>query len=196
MSSVPEIENVKSRNFHAGIDGVNTFVSDDHMLWRKILLNAAWRAGFGHLFGIRNAKRSLAKTPWLWATIFGNTRGRRIGSGRLPELRRFWICCEARGLEREVRWRRVYPDEMSRLRGHRPEAPYLTYDRRLTARPAVLAKRTEPDRHTSRPTDDGPARTSLSSCWEFPYAIPAALVRRRGEDVAVSTRFLPLPFAR
>ncbi len=56
MSSVPQIENVRSRNFHAGIDGVNTFVSDDHMLWRKILLNAAWRAGFGHLFGIRNAK--------------------------------------------------------------------------------------------------------------------------------------------
>ena len=29
---------------------------------------------------------------------------------------------------------------MSRLRGHRPEAPNLTFDRRLTARPAVLAK--------------------------------------------------------
>jgi len=122
----------------------------------RITLNARHS---GVLFGIRNAKRSLAKTPCIWATIFGNTRGRRIGSGRLPELRRFWICCEARGLEREVRWRRVYPDEMSRMRGHRPKAPYLTYDRRLTARPAVLAKRTEPDRHTSRPTVDGPART-------------------------------------
>jgi len=29
---------------------------------------------------------------------------------------------------------------MSRLRGHWPEAPNLTYDRGLTARPAVLAK--------------------------------------------------------
>lgn len=119
------------------------------------------------MFGIRNAKRSLAKTPWLWATIFDNTRGRGIGSGRLPELRRFWICCEARGLEREVRWRRVYPDEVSRLRGQRPKAPYLAYDRRLTARPAVLAKRTEPDRHTSRPTVDGPAARNLPVAGGF-----------------------------
>lgn len=29
---------------------------------------------------------------------------------------------------------------MSRLRRHWPETPDLTYDRRLTARPAVLAK--------------------------------------------------------
>jgi len=28
---------------------------------------------------------------------------------------------------------------MSRLRGHRPEAPHPTYDRGLTAQPAVLA---------------------------------------------------------
>ena len=48
---------------------------------------------------------------------------------------------------------------MSRLRGHRPETPNPTYDRWLTARPAVLAKRSEPGRHTSRPTVDGPGRT-------------------------------------
>ena len=117
------------------------------------------------MFGIRNVKQSLAKTPCLCATIFRNTRGRRSGSGRLPELRRFWICCEARGLEREVRGCRVYPDKMPRMWGQRPEAPDLTYDRRLTARPAVLAKRTEPDRHTSRPTVDGPARTYPSQLF-------------------------------
>jgi len=35
---------------------------------------------------------------------------------------------------------------VSRLRGQWPEAPDLTYDRGLTARPVVLAKRTEPGR--------------------------------------------------
>ncbi len=48
---------------------------------------------------------------------------------------------------------------MSRLPGHRPETPDPTDDRRLTARPAVLAKRSEPGRHTFRPTVDGPGRT-------------------------------------
>jgi hypothetical protein len=48
---------------------------------------------------------------------------------------------------------------MSRLPRHRPETPDPTDDRWLTARPAVLAKRSEPGRHTSRPTDDGPGRT-------------------------------------
>ena len=70
-------------------------------------------------------------------------RGERSGSGRLPELRRFWICSEACRLERQVGRHRVYPYEVSRLRGYWPETPDLTEDRRLTARPAVLAKRTD-----------------------------------------------------
>src|SRR5580698_10593721 len=61
---------------------------------------------------------------------------------------------------------------MSRLRGHWPEAPDSTYNRRLTARLAVLAKRSEPGRHTSRPTVDGPGRTyptqlRCGSCLDF-----------------------------
>ena len=55
-----------------------------------------------------------------------NTEGERSGLGRLPNLRRFRICCEAGGLERQVRGHRLYPNEMSRLRGHRPETPYPT----------------------------------------------------------------------
>jgi len=55
---------------------------------------------------------------------------------------------------------------MSRLPGHRPETPDPTDDRRLTARPAVLAKRSEPGRHTSRPTVDGPGRTLSESVRE------------------------------
>jgi len=48
---------------------------------------------------------------------------------------------------------------VSYLHGHRPEAPDPSNNRWLTARPAVLAKRSEPDRHTSRPMLDGPGRT-------------------------------------
>ena len=58
--------------------------------------------------------------------------------------------------------------QVPRSRRFFPEAPDLTYDRRLTARPAVLAKRTEPGRHTSRPTVDGPGRTSSSDIARFP----------------------------
>ena len=59
---------------------------------------------------------------------------------------------------------------MSRLRGHGPEAPNPTYDRGLTARPVVLAKRSEPGHHTSRPTVDGPGRTFPGAIfsWVFP----------------------------
>jgi hypothetical protein len=52
------------------------------------------------LFVIRNAKQSpvnFAPASWTMPSIL---RGERSGSGRLPELRRYWICCEARGLER------------------------------------------------------------------------------------------------
>ena len=68
-------------------------------------------------------------------------RGERSGSGKLPELRRHRIHREASELERQVRRRRLYPYQMPCLRGHWPETPNLTYYRRLTARPAVLAKR-------------------------------------------------------
>jgi hypothetical protein len=92
------------------------------------------------LFVIRNAKQSAANFALASWTMHSILRGERSGSGRLPELRRYWICCEARGLERKVRRGRVYPLEMSRLRGRRPETPNPTFDRRLTARPVVLAK--------------------------------------------------------
>jgi len=70
--------------------------------------------------------------------------GERSGSGRLPKLRRFGICCETGGLERQVRRSRIYPNPVSCLRGYWPETPNPAYHRRLTARPAVLAKRTGP----------------------------------------------------
>ncbi len=64
---------------------------------------------------------------------------------------------------------------MSRLRGHRPETLDSAFDRRLTARPAVLAKTFGPDRRAFRPTGDGPDRTYPVG---FVYFI-SKLVRRR-----------------
>ena len=52
------------------------------------------------LFVIRNAKQSTANLALASVTMTAILRGERSGSGRLPELRRHWICCEARGLER------------------------------------------------------------------------------------------------
>jgi hypothetical protein len=128
----------------------------------------------------------------------------------MPELQRDWVSRDACGLEWQVGRRRVYPFEMSCLRGHWPEMLNPTFDRRLTARPAVLAKNVR-----SRavivpvPTVDGPDRTSVTLRFELhfldliglrrprPHAIPAVFtrVRRRGAD-AVSTRFRPLALAR
>jgi len=101
---------------------------------------------------------------------------------------------------------------MSRLPGHRPETPDPTDDRWLTARPAVLAKRSEPGRHTSRPTVDGPGRTPSESpphdsvdstslrlaglCLENVQAIPAWARAFRRLELVVSTRFRPLALAR
>jgi hypothetical protein len=100
---------------------------------------------------------------------------------------------------------------MSRLRGHRTEAPDPTFDRRLTARLAVLAKRSEPDRLTPVLTVDGPGRTypkerlrPLAFLFGFwihiglrLQAIPAALTRvlRRGDN-ETSTRLRPFSLAR
>jgi hypothetical protein len=118
-----------------------------HRAFRKLSL----------VFGFRNTNRIFgASAPISW-TIPRNTEGESSGSGRLPKLWRFRIHCEAGGLEWQVRRRRLYPNRMSRLWGYGPETLHLSYSRRLTARPAVLAKRTEPDRQTSRPTVDGPA---------------------------------------
>ena len=89
---------------------------------------------------IRNTNESgknFALASWTMPSI---PRGERSGSGRLPQLRRDWICCEACGLEWQVGRRRIYPLEMSCLRGYWPKTLNLTFDRRLTARPAVLAK--------------------------------------------------------
>ena len=52
------------------------------------------------LFVIRNVKQSVANFTLDSWTMHSILRGERSGSGRLPELRRYWICCEARGLER------------------------------------------------------------------------------------------------
>jgi len=90
-----------------------------------------------------------------------------------------------------------------RLRRHWPEALYLTYNRGLTARPVVLAKRTDPGRRTSRPKEDGPGRTVCSRfslllflSFRQIQAIPAALDLGRRLGDAVSSRFLPFSFAR
>jgi hypothetical protein len=52
------------------------------------------------LFVIRNAKQSTANFALASVTMAAILRGERSGSGRLPELRRYWIYREARGLER------------------------------------------------------------------------------------------------
>ena len=52
------------------------------------------------LFVIRNAKQSAANFALASMTMASILRGERSGSGRLPELRRYGIYCEARGLER------------------------------------------------------------------------------------------------
>src|SRR5271157_3067596 len=52
------------------------------------------------LFVIRNEKQSEANIALPSWTMISTMRGERSGSRRLPELRRYWICCEARGLER------------------------------------------------------------------------------------------------
>jgi hypothetical protein len=103
---------------------------------------------------------------------------------------------------------------MSRVRRHGPETSYLTEDRRLTARPAVLAKRTEA-RIVKLPVpavdDPGPhanvdlglvftsAPISCAGFWcgEYnPQAISAVLALARRGEGAVSTRFRPFAFAR
>jgi hypothetical protein len=96
------------------------------------------------LFGFRNTTQSVADFFQTSLTMPLINEGERSGSGRLPKLQRFRICCETGGLERQVRRSRIYPNQVSCLRGHWPETPNPAYHRRLTARPAVLAKRTQP----------------------------------------------------
>jgi len=87
-------------------------------------------------------------------------RGERSESGRLPELRRHWIHCEACGPERPGRGRCIYPCEMPGLRWYWPEAPEFSHRRGLTARPAVLTN--VRGRAVLLPVlmVDGPARTA------------------------------------
>ena len=66
------------------------------------------------------------------------------GSEGLSALRRYRICCQACGHQWEVRRHRVYPSEVSCLRGQRTEKLDPTENRGLTARPVVLAKTYEP----------------------------------------------------
>ena len=77
------------------------------------------------------------------------------------------------------------------MRRKRTETLDSTYDRGLTARPAVLAKRTEPGRHASRPKGwrSGPAFFEVASALSLPgfssngfrlisdQAMPAAFAR-------------------
>src|SRR5215469_12498592 len=95
---------------------------------------------------------------------------------------------------------------MSRLRGHWPEAPNLTYYRGLTARPAVLAKTygrrvviLPVQRSTARPRtstfdtlDPAHRRRKVSGV----QAIPAVFERVRRTEDAVSTRLRPFSLAR
>ena len=125
------------------------------------------------LFGFRNTTQSVADFFQTSLTMPLINEGERSGSGRLPKLRRFRICCETGGLERQVRRSRIYPNQVSCLRGHWPETPNPAYHRRLTARPAVLAKRTEPGRHASRPTSGDPGRTNSRSVVVDSGSVPA-----------------------
>src|SRR5689334_14564843 len=91
---------------------------------------------------------------------------------------------------------------MSRLRGHRPEAPNPTCDHRLTARPLVLAKTYGPG-PTCIPSCGVAVRPHVPSpiCFDPDlaslHAIPAVLARGlRRTAVAISTRFRPLALAR
>jgi hypothetical protein len=73
------------------------------------------------------------------------------GSEELPALRRHRICCQARGQQWQVRGHRVYPIEVSGLRGKWTEKLNSTYNCGLTARPVVLARTYEPGSITYRP---------------------------------------------
>src|SRR5208282_6148421 len=66
------------------------------------------------------------------------------GSEGLSALRRYRISCQACGHQWQVRGHRVYPNEMSCLRGQRTEKLDSAEYRGLTARPVVLAKTYEP----------------------------------------------------
>jgi hypothetical protein len=66
------------------------------------------------------------------------------GSEELPALRRYRICCQARGQQWQVRGHCVYPIEVSGLRGKRTEKLHSTYNCGLTARPVVLARTYKP----------------------------------------------------
>jgi len=66
------------------------------------------------------------------------------GPEGLSALRRDRICRQACGHQRQVRWRGLYPSEVSGLRGQWTEKLNSTFDCGLTARPVVLAKTYEP----------------------------------------------------
>ena len=71
------------------------------LIWSAGFLSFATSRGKPEfLFVIRNAKQSAANFALASVTMSAILRGERSGSGRLPELRRYGIYCEARGLER------------------------------------------------------------------------------------------------
>lgn len=84
------------------------------------------------MFVIRNVNQApdiLALLSWrMWST----PRGRRIGSRRLPDLRGDWICCEARGLKRQIRGRRIHSLKVPGMRRKRTQTQHPAQNYRLT----------------------------------------------------------------
>jgi hypothetical protein len=120
------------------------------------------------------------------------------GSEQLPALRRYRICCQARGHQGKVRGRCIYPLEVPDLRRQRTEKFDASYDRGLTARPVVLAKTYAPGASCSRRDVAIRAGRSFPElfCSQL-YAIPAAFERDlRLEVEAVSIRLRPPALAR
>ena len=115
------------------------------------------------LFGFRNEKKSLKHLTRRSGKILLTLRGERSETGRLPELRRRGIRDQTVGVEWKVRRRGFHPHDLSCMSRQRKETSSdLTYNRRLTARPAVLAKRMGPDRQLV--PSNGPVCTYLLRC--------------------------------
>ena len=95
-----------------------------------------------HVFAFRNTIHFLAPRMKFGEKLIAT--GGMSGSEGLSALRRYRICCQACGHQWEVRRHRVYPNEVSCLRGQRTEKLDPTEYRGLTARPVVLAKTYEP----------------------------------------------------
>ncbi len=128
------------------------------------------------------------------------------GSEGLSALRRYRISCQACGHQWKVRGHRVYPNEMSCLRGQRTEKLDSAEYRGLTARPVVLAKTYEPGfvmvfRPKMTPGLDVPTLfsghlTERTLNFTDRYTVPVLLRGRRLADEATSTRLRPAAFAR